>query len=253
MLSSSEWLSQNRSIVCGTTGPTGPSGPSGATGPIGASGATGPTGPIGLTGGTGATGPQGLTPLFYVIQGNSTSGTTFYQDITVVSGSPYSKLTGISTVKYSDSSVLSNNSIRVNVSGKEIVKITLTLTFDGLTSAPAPIPNGYNRGYLYWAADNDAKATTGGSGNNKKSVDIQDWDTSASQDFKYPVTYTWILSKNIDFDINSQYVELYAFASDKIPAPNYTLQLTFNFNTAAVGASFSDTGNERMIVEYLNF
>jgi len=60
MLSSSEWLAQNRSIVCGTTGPTGasgPAGPTGATGAIGPSGASGPSGP---TGGTGATGPSGL-------------------------------------------------------------------------------------------------------------------------------------------------------------------------------------------------
>jgi hypothetical protein len=56
-LSSSEYLAQTRSIVCGTSGPTGPSGPIGPTGPTAETGATGPTGPIGLTGVTGATGP----------------------------------------------------------------------------------------------------------------------------------------------------------------------------------------------------
>jgi hypothetical protein len=67
MLSSSEWLSQNRSIVCGATGPSGPTGPSGATGitgltgPTGPSGPTGPTGPTGPSGATGPSGPEGPT------------------------------------------------------------------------------------------------------------------------------------------------------------------------------------------------
>lgn len=63
-LSSSEWLSQNRGIICGTTGPTGPAGPGAPTGATGPSGATGATGPIGATGAispTGATGPAGST------------------------------------------------------------------------------------------------------------------------------------------------------------------------------------------------
>ncbi len=255
MLSSSEWLSQNRNINCGTTGATGavgPTGPAGLNGLTGLTGPTGPTGLTGLTGLTGATGPAGVMPLLYFIKGNSTIGTSFYNNITVPSGSPYTKISGVSTVKYSDSSVLSNNSIRVNVSGKQIVKITLSLTFNGRTLAPAQIPNGYNRGYLYWAADNDSKNTTGGSGVNLKSVDIQDWNTSASQDFRYPVSYTWTLTKDIDFNSSSQYVELYAYASDGTPT-NYTLQLLFYYDSAAFGASFSGTGNERLLVEYLNF
>lgn len=62
MLSSSEWLSQNRGIVCGTTGPTGPIGPSGDPG---IDGITGPTGPAGSTGPTGEQGfPQDPSILF---------------------------------------------------------------------------------------------------------------------------------------------------------------------------------------------
>lgn len=65
MLSASEWLSQNRSIVCGVTGPTGPAGPvgpqglPGATGATGFQGETGAVGPQGSQGETGAIGPQG--------------------------------------------------------------------------------------------------------------------------------------------------------------------------------------------------
>jgi microcystin-dependent protein len=64
MLSASEWLSRERSTVCGVTGPTGPggaSGPSGPTGPSGASGPTGPTGPMGASGPSGPTGPSGAS------------------------------------------------------------------------------------------------------------------------------------------------------------------------------------------------
>jgi hypothetical protein len=71
-LSSSEYLAQTRSIVCGTSGPTGPSGPIGPTGPTAETGATGPTGPIGLTGVTGATGPTGIS----TVVGTATSGSS---------------------------------------------------------------------------------------------------------------------------------------------------------------------------------
>lgn len=86
MLSSSEWLSQNRSINCGTTGATGATGPGGAngtngssgpSGPTGPSGATGPQGPSGLQGSSGATGP-GVSGVY--LYATSNTSPTFSSD-----------------------------------------------------------------------------------------------------------------------------------------------------------------------------
>jgi hypothetical protein len=126
--SASEWTSQARSIVCGSTGPTGPVGPpggptgptgssttgstgptglAGATGPTGLAGATGPLGPTGTngtngvdgaTGSTGSTGPSptGIKPpdsTPYVSQGYQQIGNVIYQWGEVLAGSPSGSVT----------------------------------------------------------------------------------------------------------------------------------------------------------------
>jgi antitoxin component YwqK of YwqJK toxin-antitoxin module len=143
------------------------------------------------------------------------------------------KITGVDTLDISNNSVVGTEStIRINVSNHDRIKVTCFLTFEGNTDRiPLNIPGEFNRGYLYWKSDDNKESSL-------RSVDIQDWNTSKSADFRYPVSYTWILEKGMDFTISSEYVELWASASD-----NYTLKLFFDYRDG--------NSDQRILVEYM--
>jgi hypothetical protein len=149
------------------------------------------------------------------------------------------KITGVDTLNFNTNTIVgSGGSIRTDVANKNLIKVTCSLTFDGRVAGSGPIPGGYNRGYLFWRSDDNIRSPL-------RLIDIQDWNDSISPDFKYPVSYTWVLQRGIDFTALSQYVELWGFAAD-----NCTLQFTFVYNPVVV-AGVNRTA-ERVLVEYLD-
>jgi hypothetical protein len=221
----------------GYTGPTGPQGIPGIDANTGATGPTGPTGPQGIPGvdaNTGATGPTGPTgpgsssALFMIKSPNQ-----YNQSLFVIPTPTSVKITGVDTIDFNTSTTVGlGGSIRIDVANRNLIKVTCSLTFEGRVNGPPFIvPGGYNRGYLFWQSDDNV-------GSSLRSVDIQEWNTSISADFRYPVSYTWTLQKGVDFLPGSQYVELWGFASD-----NYTLQFFFDYSSSSKA--------ERLLVEYL--
>jgi hypothetical protein len=155
-----------------------------------------------------------------------------FHELTITNLQNEVKITGVNTVNFNTSAIVgSGGSIRIDVANRNLIKVTCFLTFDGRTGAPAQIPGGYNRGYLYWESDDNVKSS-------RCSVDVEDWNTSVSADFKYPVSYSWTLQNGIDFTSLSEYVELWGFASD-----GYTLQFFFFYDTPQ--------RSDRILVEYL--
>ncbi len=175
MLSSSEWLSQNRSIVCGTTGPTGPSGATGASGPIGASGATGPTGPIGLTGGTGATGPIGETGPTGL---SGSTGATGLQGASGANG----VITNAETVFNKQFITLFTGPIANGSSGNITYPVYTGQFYNQLQNGPAVTNNVWLLDFSSWTGHIDSlvSSTTG-------SIDIQFEDNNTSGG---PYTYS---------------------------------------------------------------
>jgi len=212
------------------SGGAGPTGPTGSQGIPGVDANTGPTGPTGYTGYTGYTGPTGLgssSTLFMIKTPNQNQS-----KFTIVNNDGDVKITGVDTLNFNTSVIVgSGGSIRIDVANRNLIKVTCSLTFDGRTGVPAQIPGGFNRGYLYWKSDDGAKSSY-------RSINVQDWDTSASADFRYPVSYEWTLQKGLDFLPDSQYVELWGFATDI-----YILQFFFDYSSAGKA--------ERVLVEYL--
>jgi len=107
-LSASQYTSQSRSTVCGTTGPVGPIGPTGPAGVstnTGATGYTGNTGPVGPTGPVRPTVPLAknlVTELF--IEYNHIDGNGVEQgtaDVNIVAG-PFSNCGPINFDDYTD-------------------------------------------------------------------------------------------------------------------------------------------------------
>jgi hypothetical protein len=148
------------------------------------------------------------------------------------------KITGVDTVNFkTDTIVGSGGSIRIDVANKNLIKVTCFLTFDGRVAGGGQIPGGYNRGYLYWKSNDNVRSSL-------SLVDIQDWQTSISADFRYPVSFTWTLQEGLDFTSVSQYVELWGFASD-----DSTLQFAFEYNSTI---GMVNRTAQRILVEYLD-